>query len=143
MYKVIRVVDDRLYSAMIYPDSQDNPSQYLQNKYEKLKDWSIEYEVGEWAYPIIPNSHIFVFSNLDWAKTFAGSSANQLHIYECEIGERYTSPYNIVDILSCRPESLINYWTGKRHLINVYIQSVIPPGTTMTNKVKLLGRVND
>ena len=49
----------------------------------------VEYKIGEWAYPLIPFSRLFVFSDYFHARKFAGMYGKNrgIKIFECEAKE--------------------------------------------------------
>ena len=77
-YKVVSVIDDKFYSALTYGIVQE--------------DFHVNYKIGEWALPIIKNSKLFVFSDLDKAERYCKSQFsqyaqidNKIQIFSCEV----------------------------------------------------------
>lgn len=105
---------------------------------ESVNQIYVEYKIGEWTYPQIKNSKLFVFNNRINAYTYYFSLCKDTHPYllcfECEIGEIFPTPSSIVLYRSF--ETFNKYWNGNRindiHLFNP------PSGTILTDKVKLL-----
>lgn len=75
-YKVVSVIDNKLYSALTYG---------------RIQDFHVNYKIGEWVKPVIENSKLFVFSRLDRAERYCKSQFsqyalidNKIQIFSCE-----------------------------------------------------------
>lgn len=73
MYKVVRVRGDKLLSAWV--DGIDSLSQI--------------YKIGQWTYPKLNGTKLFVFNDLDNARTFISNidcmQSYRLQIYQCHV----------------------------------------------------------
>jgi len=76
-YKVVSIIDDKFYSALTYG---------------QIQDFHVNYKIGEWAYPIIENSKLFVFDNLDRAERYCRMQFTTkevvdggIQIFSCEV----------------------------------------------------------
>jgi hypothetical protein len=69
-FKVVSVEGRKLFSAVACPGIR------------------VRYQAGEWNYPVIPNSKLFVFDDYDvalrWAMEYFNDS-NKFRIYACEV----------------------------------------------------------
>ena len=77
-YKVVSVIGDKFYSALTYGIVQE--------------DFQVNYKIGEWALPIIKNSKLFVFSDLDKAERYCRMQFTTkevvdggIQIFSCEV----------------------------------------------------------
>lgn len=76
-YKVVSVIDDKFYSALTYG---------------KVQDFHVNYKIGEWVKPVIENSKLFVFSDLDSAERYCKLQFTTrevvdggIQIFSCEV----------------------------------------------------------
>jgi len=103
-------------------------------------EFFLQYIVGEWVYPKLLKSKIFIFDTFENAKAFAYKEykdvANQtLSIYSCEALDVESGKYMLsVDFL----EDLYVFWTGEY----LYGYKDIPPnGTLFCGSVKLIEKM--
>lgn len=76
-YKVVSVIDDKFYSALTYG---------------KVQDFHVNYKIGGWVKPVIENSKLFVFSDLDSAERYCKLQFTTrevvdggIQIFSCEV----------------------------------------------------------
>jgi len=108
----------------------------------KIDKLAIKYKVGEWVYPEIKESHLFVFGNIDDARYFLSSyrAYSNMSIYEAEIKDIKKNPRFVNPILAnwdclqqiCR---LIKNKKKRSELFQVYR---MPQGTIAVGAVKLI-----
>lgn len=88
----------------------------------------IQYTIGQWTYPQIPNSRLFVFESLDDAKSFRGYGER---IFMCET--RNVKPQN--SIIESGKE-FKEFWTNKPLICSR--KGFAPQGSYSSEAVKLL-----
>lgn len=98
------------------------------------KKQAIQYKVGEWVAPIIPNSKLFVFGSFEMAVNFHGVGNNAFRIFECEVGNPIVQKYI--------------WWYSDEHQYEKFWQGCFehnipaPTGSFGADKVKLVKEVN-
>lgn len=123
MFKVLRSVNDRLYSA-VAPDTT----------------WGIEYTPNKWIYPSIPNSRIFVFDSLKNAKDFIRNERS-LEIWECCVLNPSDAKYKTileVSFSSISKEYMEMFWSKK---LMYAPQRYTPTGTVFCDAIKLTNKI--
>lgn len=97
---------------------------------------SIKYSLGEWTFPKIKGSKLFVFEDLNLARKYANFCCQKI-LYECEVKNPKekgpASSYHIFEILKA-----IRQKKKYSHLINY---KNVPDGTIFCDAVKLIERV--
>ena len=101
--------------------------------------YRIHYIVGQWVYPNLRGTKIFVFDNLEEAKKFAGN------IYECEVinptpGHKYNLFAYGCGINYDRIEQMLKLKLAKKKFTHLKM-GFIPKGTVMCDAVKLIKQV--
>lgn len=93
-------------------------------------EFTVVYQIGEWTYPKLARSLLFVFDTLEnaleYAKDFPYST-----LFECEVGDVFRQKIPTADTWDIR-----EYWENNVNNEPVYIS-----GCYATNKVKLLKMV--
>lgn len=108
------------------------------------KELQVQYKVGEWVEP--PGFRLYVFTDLDAAKTWLGCSEEPDKIYECEVQDPID--FNIDDLMSFAASRQYNV-LGKQALVCVPSETSRvwgfptnpPPATKVVSSVKLLRQV--
>lgn len=129
-YKVVRVIEDgRMVS-----------STHLGCK-NYLNKVMVTYRLGEWTYPILPKSRLFVFSTLKAARSFFLPTSKGLvsvfRIFECEVENPI--PFKVVPGMLETYTLYRNFWQDKE--INTRLLSCPPNKTVGVTAVKLIRKV--
>lgn len=97
---------------------------------------AIEYKIGKFVKPTLPNSKLFVFNSLQKAKRFCSSLCDEC-IYKCEVKNPSIPKY------MCRTiEHIQEFWIQrKNHKKISKIAGTILSGTIFCDEVKLLEKV--
>lgn len=121
MFKVVKNIDGRLYSVI-------SP---LQSR--------VEYKVGEWVYPNIVNSKLFVFDTIANVNFFLEDKKyhRDISIYSCEVKDPVIGQI----ITSCEDYNIYFFW-GSSHP-NPFMGPCFsaPCGTILCSAVKLLEKI--
>ncbi len=94
----------------------------------------LEYKIGEWTVPIIPNSKIFIFNSLHDAQNYNESNFPIFEVYAEGIHPlqyRVSTVFNVGDVTL--------FWSKP---IREYAYFETPKGTIGADRVKLIKRVN-
>lgn len=138
MYKVVVPHKGKYYSF----------NKLIDDELTHQKKLVVEYEVGEWTYPIIPHSKLFVFESLRMSKLFARGLSCE--IFKCEVG--HAEPCNFVCYLTgpleewWREYTTGNIWWREYTTGGILFRNDVkwaPIGTFMTDRVKLVRKVYD
>ena len=98
--KWFKITTDDLKSAVVGPKTK------------------IQYSIGEWTYPVIPNSKLFVYREDE----FFGQVGSNERAFECEVMEP--------ELLEFRAESFTldevirRFWQGDRSTVNLISDSL-------------------
>jgi len=104
----------------------------------RASEWdgfSIKYKIGEFVYPTLKNSKLFVFDNLESAKDFAYKDWDK--IFECEVVNPSKAKY-MATFVSC----IEDFWAAKNRKESVkgYADKAVS-GTIFCDAVKLIKKV--
>lgn len=102
-------------------------------------NYTVLYKVGEWIYPKVLGSKLFVFKTLKHALDFVNSECstigNSCEIYKCQVDKAYRikklSGIGTVDA----------YWKKKRSRKRINNYRTVPDGTLSCDCLKLLEKV--
>jgi hypothetical protein len=131
VYKIVRVVDGKMYSVDVSAYATDHP-------------FCVEYKKGETAFPpeACPKSKLMAFSELDWAIRFLDwygrpyAPVDQYQIWEAQTRKAVEAPSWI-----CSNLDLYDwYWDGKMDVLNDWIFST-HAGTVFCDDITLIRRV--
>lgn len=107
------------------------------NPYYIESGLSIRYAIGNWTYPKIKRTKLFVFKDLEAAKKIVGRDKSHYSIYSCEVkNPKDYGPVNVYD-----SENLLQAIKNKKkykHLINM---KFVPGGTIFCDAVKLIEEI--
>lgn len=130
-YKIVKVIEDRLMSQFI-----------------DIPEAMVEYKVGEWVYPKIPNSRLIVFDDLKYIRRYILTESLIFKVsLDIETKYRLIEGYKIfeckvedpirIDRLSFGNYSwMAKFWeNGQQSMINA------PIGTIGAKSVKLLEEI--
>ena len=115
-YKVVSIIDDKFYSALTYG---------------QIQDFHVNYKIGEWAYPIIENSKLFVFDNLDRAERYCRMQFTTKEVVD-----------GVIQIFSCEvlnPTKIHKFWEKGETIYDCPLLL----GAVLCDAVKLIERVQD
>lgn len=129
-YKICRILDNKPYSYNAYLDCE--------------KEISLEYKIGEWRGPTIPNSLLFVFDTYQNAKDFCSKSITgweqDFIIFQCECDELVDiEPVQLYPSTWFASESVVlkEYWSLSEEDRKLY-QKINIPGTKGCRRLKLI-----
>jgi hypothetical protein len=123
-YKVVTNNYNRLFSSFVV---DGGPTDFI-----------VEYFVGEWSYPTIKKTRLFVFNDFIDAENFAVLSLGH-SIYECEVKNPRKNP-TIMSRFSC----IQKYWElrfQKKKTGHFCRNSYLSSGCSSCDAVKLIKKV--
>jgi hypothetical protein len=99
---------------------------------------SLEYKIGEWTYPIIPNSRLYCFKFIDDAYHFRNLNNTDNFVYKCEV----KNPARLIKYIGsvADPEKAVKFWKSKKNKEHCIWEN-IPQGTYTASAIKLIERV--
>lgn len=104
-----------------------------------IRGITVEYKVGEWTFPTIPNSGIFVFLDKGKAIQYARSNGTNNRVWECEAPKAFKifkiADYDAMPAMKAYWGRNINRRNYKYACINA------PPGCYVVPKIKLIKEV--
>lgn len=107
------------------------------NPYYIESGLSIRYSIGDWTYPKVKRTKLFVFKDLQAARNLVGRDKSYYSIYSCEV--KNPKDYGPVNINNT--EVLLEAIKNKKkykHLINM---KSVPDGTIFCDAVKLIEEI--
>lgn len=107
---------------------------YIKNFSDIGENILVKYEIGQWAFPVIPNSKLFCFKTKEAALNSCGNIIGD-EAWEVEVGSVETPARQIPDVLE---EEIVDFWlTGDG--LNL---AFCPNDTVWTDKVKLIKKIS-
>lgn len=104
----------------------------------KMPETKIKYKVGEWVFPTIPNSGIFVFLSASMALRYAWTTPFSI-VWECEApkASKISKMPNFYDLVKIR-----GFWGNGINRRNYrYTYEPAPKGSYVVAKIKLIKKV--
>lgn len=123
-YKVVYGLENKYYS---YLANYSRPLIDLSSKYV------LEYKVGEWTYPKIKNSKLFMFASYQAAETYKGEFT---HVFLCE-AKNPTWAALMLLFTKVSDASVEKWWAGNE---GAYCNKV-PEHTKYADAIKILEEV--
>ena len=102
----------------------------------------LRYNIDYWTTPKIKHSKLFVFNNINSAKTFANTylGVGLTYVYECEVKNPQKLKV-IVSPFTHRLEDVWKLWKNKKKYSHL-LSWELPKGTVHVDAVKLIKRVD-
>jgi len=98
------------------------------------RPWRLDYAVGEWTKPQVPDTKLFVFESLNAARDFAARESNAA-VFCCEVEGEPTHPSRMAWL-----GDLCSFWQAYLQKVP-YAGGTPPRGTVWVDAVKLIEEV--
>lgn len=96
----------------------------------------VQYKIGEWTYPVISNTRLFLFRFLSDAEHFKNGDYNWL-IYSCHA--KNVAKVNKLSYIS----DIEYFWKLKKKHRKLYNYILAPNGTYSCSAIKLIEKINE
>jgi hypothetical protein len=113
---------------------------FLQSAADISSKFKVRYIEGKFVKPSIPNTKLFVFTNLSRAVEFQGLYAQRL-VYECEVQNPSTMKYMIRFNIGF--STMLMFWKNRKNKKSTRLQGrkTITSDTVLCDAIKLTKRV--